>query len=69
MKVYIEKAIGAPEELKKYSKNYRVVTTDNNGLYCTEVVHKKGITRAFSKSHDSAVNNALKEAINILKIS
>jgi hypothetical protein len=69
MKVCIEKAVGTPKELKEYLKEYRLVTTDNDGIYCAEVVYQNRVARAFNKNHDLAVNNALKSAIADSKIS
>lgn len=69
MKVLVEKINDKLENLQRELGYFRVVTTDNDGIFCTEVFHQKGITRAFHKVHELAVNNAIDKAIQSLKIS
>jgi hypothetical protein len=68
MRVNIEK-INQTEDTKEYTKYFRVVTTEEYGMFCTEVFHQKGITRAFNKDHDQAVDNAVGKAVKYLKAS
>jgi hypothetical protein len=69
MKVSIELVNSRAKEVEANTKYFRVVTTEAHGMYCTEVFHQKGITRAFSRVHDMAVNNAVAKAVKYLKAS
>jgi hypothetical protein len=68
MKVSIER-LDKAVELQKDVKYFRVVTTEAYGMYCTEVFHPKGVTRAFNRVHELAVNNAVNKSIKTLEIS
>ena len=54
-------------KLKGVSKYFRVLSIRENNLYCGEVFHQNGVSRAFDKSKQTAIQKALSYALKELK--